>query len=200
MVDNAYAVIMGKVGARLQPKGAAPAGMVNTPNGLQQEGEFLLAMPPHATGRLIGTGGASIKRIKETAPNVRMRVDNDMCFMDSEDKVQLEQCFNTCCAELDGHDYTIVRGPGGKSNVVVDPGPKGGKKGKGKEKGQGQGEGMGMPPMDQGKGYDPYGQPQGKGPDPYGQPSFAPPPYNGGKDDGKGYGPPPGYDDGKGKG
>merc|ERR1719258_225389 len=99
MVDNAYAMIMQKVGQRLTPKAAAPPGMVNTPNGLQQEGEFLLAMPPHATGRLIGTGGASIKRIKEQAPATRLRIDNDMCYIDCEDKQQLETCFNLCCTE-----------------------------------------------------------------------------------------------------
>ena len=58
---------------------------------------FLLAMPPHATGRLIGTGGASIKRIKESAGSVRLRIDNDMCYMDSEDKQQLESCFILSC-------------------------------------------------------------------------------------------------------
>merc|ERR1719321_339117 len=201
MVDNAYAVIMAKVGQRLTPKGSmAPPGMVMGADGtMKQEGEFLLAMPPHATGRLIGTGGASIKRIKEQAPQTRLRIDNDMCYIDCEDKQQLETCFNLCCSELEGHDYTIVRGPGGKSNVVVAP-DKG--KGKGRDKGKAPGgpdaplaiEAQPMEPGFVGKGQPDFG----KGPPDFGK---GPPDWSkGGPDKGWDKGFDKGWDKGKGWG
>merc|ERR1719478_1407059 len=141
LVENAYKVIMKRIEDRAAEKGGKGFGGGFGDKGGGKGGkpdaanaEFLLKLPPHATGRLIGTQGASIKKLKEMHPSTKINVDNDMCALDSSDKAELERAFNACCDELEGREYTIVRGPGGKSNVEVNPK---GDKGKGMKGGFG---------------------------------------------------------------
>lgn len=112
----------GRGGARLSPA---------------TDGVFCLSMPAHATGRLIGSAGSSLARIKTAHPNVTLKVAEDHCYIGDpgEDIGDLTNCFLACTAELEGREYTIIRGPNGQEEVVVDPKGKKGRAARMSEKG-----------------------------------------------------------------